>query len=88
MAYVEMRSCCPRSTVRALVPKKAETSEYQISKPPCGARSSPMPVSCGTCGEGGAAGGEGAPAPGGGGLQSSEVQMRTLSYPQPLRHPG
>ena len=83
MAYADVRSCCPVSTVRALVPKKAETSEYQISKPPCGARSSPMPTSCGTCGEGGAVGGEG-----GGGLQSSEVQMRTLSYPQPLKHPG
>ena len=48
-----------------------------------------MPVSCGTCGEGGAAGGEGAAGAGeGGGLQSSEVQMRTLSYPQPLRHAG
>ena len=37
----------------------------------------------------GASGGEGAAGAGeGGGLQSSEVQMRTLSYPQPLRHPG
>ena len=51
-AYADVRSCCPVSTVRALVPKKAETSEYQISKPPCGARSSPMPVSCGACGGG------------------------------------
>jgi len=48
-----------------------------------------MPVSCGTCGDGGAAGGRGANGAGeGGGLQSSEVHTRTLSYPQPLRHAG
>ena len=52
MAYADVRPLCPVSTVRALVPKKAETSEYQISKPPCGDRSSPMPTSCGACGGG------------------------------------
>ena len=80
-AYTDVRSCCPVSTVRALVPKKAEVSEYQISKPPCGSRSSPMPVSWGECGggrgakpgahggggEGGTGGGEGGEGQGGGG---------------------
>ena len=68
MAYADVRSRCPVSTVRALVPKKAELSEYQISKPPCGARSSPMPVSCGAYGGSGGDGGSGGLGGGGGGL--------------------
>ena len=66
--YTDVRSCCPLSTVRALVPKNAETSENQISKPPCGARSSPIPVSCGVCGgsAGAVSGGKGEGGEGGG----------------------
>ena len=67
MAYVDVRSpVVPCIMVRALVPKKADTSEYQISKPPC-SKSSPIPVSCGTCGGGGASGGEGGEGGGGDG---------------------
>ena len=81
MAYADVRSCCPVSTVRALVPKKAETSEYQISKPPCGARSSPMPTSCGACGgsAGAVSGGKGARGGEGGGTEGERLDKHSMA---------